>query len=104
MNRDAPFSVIVFLFYYLARSSAEVEKLRAELKGVKNILSNQELQTLPHLNGVINEALRLYPAVLSNALRSTPPEGILVGGTHIPGNATVSIPHYSLGRRELPSR
>lgn len=33
-------------------------------------------------------------------LRVTPPEGITIGETFIPGNVTISTPLYSLGRRE----
>jgi cytochrome P450 family 628 len=33
-------------------------------------------------------------------LRLTPPEGINIGSTFIPGNTTVVAPSYTLGRRE----
>ena len=34
-------------------------------------------------------------------LRVTPPEGITIGETFIPGNVTISTPLYSFGRREI---
>jgi cytochrome P450 len=80
-----------------------VEKLRAELQplsGTNGEFSGRDLQSADHLNGVINEALRLHPAVPSGLLRLTPPEGITVGETFIPGECTVGAPGYTLGRLE----
>ncbi|KAL8798492.1 MAG: hypothetical protein Q9182_006615 [Xanthomendoza sp. 2 TL-2023] len=51
-------------------------------------LSNQHLHSLPYLNGVINEALRLYPPA-GILQRITPPGGIFIGERHVPGETTV---------------
>ncbi|KAL9035951.1 MAG: hypothetical protein Q9180_004579 [Flavoplaca navasiana] len=53
---------------------------------------------LPHLNGAINEAMRLLPAVLTFVTRVTPGEGLVVGETFIPGNVKIAAPRYSIGR------
>lgn len=58
------------------------------------------LAALPHLNGTINEAMRLLPAVLTFSSRVTPPEGITVENTFIPGNTKICAPRYTIGRRE----
>lgn len=70
-----------------ARSSGEV--------------AHQNLQYLNHLNGVINEALRLHPPIPTALQRLTPPEGLDIGGTYIPGNVTVWCPQYAIGRSEF---
>ena len=57
------------------------------------------LHVLPHLNGIINETLRLHPAVPTGGLRQTPPEGVHVAGRFIPGNTVICAPRYSLARR-----
>jgi len=54
--------------------------------------SSEKLASLKHLNGVINEALRLYPVVPTGTYRKAPPQGILIGGTFIPGGTDVWTP------------
>ena len=93
-------TTLVFLFYHLAQAPAEAEKLRQELEHTENFTNHKSLQNLEHLNGLINETLRLHPPVPSGGLRNTPLEGSAIDGKFIPGTTTVLIPHYSLGRRK----
>lgn len=90
---------LTFLFYNLALKPEHVSKLREELKGV-DITNNRALQSLAHLNALINETLRLYPPVVTAPLRQTPPEGLKIDDRYIPGNVTISTPLWSLGRLE----
>ena len=89
---------MVFLFYHLAAAPKEITKLRTELQTLNNFSDNRVLTSMPHLNGVINETLRLHPPIPSGGLRDTPPEGLDIAGTYIPGGVTVLVPAYSLGR------
>lgn len=61
---------------------------------------HEKISQLDHLNGVIFEALRLHPPVPTALQRKTPPSGIEIDGTFIPGNTTVYCPQYSIGRDE----
>lgn len=86
----------------LARHPEHLRKLRKEL-GPYMLdptadVSNQEIVNLDHLNGVIYEALRMYPPVPTAIPRITPPEGLEIGEVHIPGNMNVWCPQYVLGR------
>ena len=92
-------TTLIVIFYYLVQFPGEVKKLRVELDTIPN-LNPGSLQSLFHLNGVTNEALRLYPPVPSGGLRKTPPEGITISGTFIPGDTTIVVPLYCLHRRE----
>jgi tryprostatin B 6-hydroxylase len=65
---------------------------------------HSKIAHLDHLNGVINEALRLYPAVPSALGRLTPPEGIVIDGVHIPGGMHILCPMYALARCMYPAR
>ncbi|EAW10404.1 cytochrome P450 [Aspergillus clavatus NRRL 1] len=94
------------IFYELVRHPGEMAKLRAELAPYATGADDGEflgsqIAHLDHLNGVINEALRLYPPVPGLLARRTPKEGIVVDGVYIPGNMTVSCPQYVMGRSEL---
>lgn len=98
--------------YHLAAQPEIVTKLRDELKSLNYLPGSdneiRDIQDAKYLNGVINETLRLHPAVPSGVLRLSPPEGLEINGKYIPGGITVSSPLYSMGRREsttsLPSK
>lgn len=91
---------MVSLLYHLAIDAEEQEKLYAEISSL-DVRDAKALQNLAHLNATINEAMRLHPAVPTGVARLTPPEGIGIAGRHIPGDTTVLVPRYTLGRREL---
>jgi cytochrome P450 len=86
----------------LARHPKDTEKIHQELITV-DIQDVQAVAALPHLNGAINEAMRLLPAVLTFVTRVSPPEGMKVEGTFIPGNIKIAAPRYSIGRRKSRS-
>lgn len=91
------------IFHYLARDPEEIRKLRDEQERLKYIskgyLSPEALKA-DHLNGVINEALRLHHPVQSGLHRFTPAEGLTINGVFIPGDTTVICPTYAIGRSE----
>ncbi|KAL2860742.1 cytochrome P450 [Aspergillus lucknowensis] len=101
---DTTSGTLSTIFYELLRHPEEIEKLRAELapfvdkEDPNNEFLHSKIAHLDHLNGVINEALRLYPVVPSGLQRKTPQEGIVVDGVHIPGETHVYCPEYALGR------
>lgn len=97
---DTVASTLISIFYHLADDPSQMVKLRAELENVNSVPGLDALKSMAHLNGMINEALRLHPALPSGGFRETPPEGLTIAGHFIPGNVVVSAPRYSLGRRE----
>ncbi|KAK2873645.1 hypothetical protein FQN49_002198 [Arthroderma sp. PD_2] len=96
---DTVAPTMVFLFYELLRHPVQAEKLYQELQAVE-LMDAKALRDLPHLNAVIKETLRLHPAVPTGGYRDTPPEGMTIGGTYIPGNTTMVAPRYVLHRLE----
>jgi tryprostatin B 6-hydroxylase len=97
-------TALTAIIYELARHPAELEKLRAELFSIDPGPSGEypldRLTSLPHLNGFVNEILRLYPPIPSWAPRKTPSEGTTIRGTYIPGNMNVNCPQWVIGRSE----
>ncbi|KAL4895626.1 cytochrome P450 [Aspergillus ambiguus] len=104
---DTTACTLACVFYELVRHPEEVEKLRAELTPYLDETEpngeflHSKIAGLNHLNGVISEALRLYPPVPGALQRKTPPEGIMIDDVFIPGNMTVSCPQYVIGRSPL---
>ncbi|KAK7915085.1 cytochrome P450 [Apiospora marii] len=96
---DTVAATLVFAFYELAHDPSHQDKLLAELAGV-NIHDRVSLQSCQHLNAVINETLRLRPAVPTGGYRETPPESMVIGGTYIPGDVVIVAPRYSISRLE----
>ncbi|KAI2615890.1 cytochrome P450 [Hypoxylon sp. NC1633] len=90
---------LVFAFYELARNPAHQKILLDELADV-NIYDPLALQRCTHLTAVINETLRLHPPVPTGGYRQSPPAGMTIAGTYIPGNITIVSPRYSLARLE----
>ncbi|KAI1298195.1 cytochrome P450 [Xylaria venustula] len=99
---DTVAATLGFLFFYLARHPEHVGRLRAELLPLRSSgrkFLHQNIVNAEHLNAVINETLRLHPPA-STTMRITPPEGITVANTFIPGDMTVFSSQYVIGRSE----
>ncbi|EME46239.1 hypothetical protein DOTSEDRAFT_148279 [Dothistroma septosporum NZE10] len=96
---DTTSATLTYLFYHLAKDPSQVHKLRAELRPLTlGDWSDKDIQHAEHLNGLINETLRLHPPVPSGVSRKTPPEGVQLGDVHIPGNISFVTPLYPMGR------
>lgn len=95
---DTTATTLTYTFYHLAKEPHITTKLRQELDTVEGDFSGSTLANLPFLNAIINETLRLHPPVPSGTQRLTPPEGLMIDDTWIPGNVNVSVPFYSMFR------
>jgi cytochrome P450 len=96
---DTTAATLVHLFRWLAKKPELQTRLREELQGKTE---HQDLLNNDFLNGLINETLRMNPPVPSGVFRKTPPEGIDIGNTFVPGNTVIQIPHYSVGHGKHP--
>ena len=90
---------MVYLFYRLAMHPGHVKKIREEVESLESVYDSAGLKELDHINGAINEVLRLHPAVPTGGHRQSPPEGVEIAGTWIPGGTTIAAPRYTMGRR-----
>lgn len=90
---------MVYLFYRLALEPQHAEIIREEVHSINSVHDPQALKTLDHLNGAINEILRLHPSVPTGGYRESPPQGVEIAGRFIPGNTTIVSPRYTMGRR-----
>ena len=100
---DTSYSAIVYAFYYLAKNPSMQQRLREEVQEAFISESTPDwtkLSTLPLLDGIINETLRLHPPVPSGMPRQTPKSGVQIGPYWVPGETIVAVPTYSIQRDE----
>ncbi|KAI0593477.1 cytochrome P450 [Biscogniauxia sp. FL1348] len=91
--------ILTAIFHELSMHPEHIDKIRQELADIC-ITDIKALATLPHLNAVIQEAMRLHPNLLTGGSRKTTENGVKIGNVYIPPHITVITPHYTIARRE----
>ncbi|TRX93374.1 hypothetical protein FHL15_005649 [Xylaria flabelliformis] len=94
---DTVAPTLVFTFYEMAHHPAYQAQLFSALKDI-DIFDHKQLRTCTFLTAIIHETLQLHPPVPTGGYRQTPPSGMTINGTYIPGNVTIVSPRYSLAR------
>ncbi|KAM0528412.1 hypothetical protein ACHAQF_001862 [Verticillium nonalfalfae] len=98
---DTTATSLTCLFLQLTQNPAKCRKLQEEIDKYfadREGTDHASLAKLPYLQACIDESLRLYPPVPSGLQRVTPPGGIRVENTFIPGDTIVQVPSYTLYR------
>lgn len=94
-------SALSGIFSELVQHPEHFDKLRSELAAVSDLGDFRALAAVPHLNAVINEAMRLHPAAMTGGARKTPDDtGVYINGVFIPPNTTIFAPRYTISKRE----
>lgn len=96
-HSDTTRASLIALWYFMCKHPQHAEKTLAELGNIDETDSNI-LAKLPHLNGVVNETLRLLPPQMTGGGRMTSAEGLWVDDTWIPGGVKVTASKYVLSR------
>lgn len=91
------------IFCTLAQKPELAQRLRQALephvpKAHDEILMDDQIKNIDLLNGVVLEALRMYPPSPSHPTRVAPPEGTVIAGRFIPGGTQLMAPQYVIGR------
>lgn len=110
-------TILASALYYLAKNPAVLEKVQRQLDKAMpagpNDWSYEKVKEVTYLDDIINETLRLRPAVMTGGPRVTPPEGIQVDEVYIPGDVNVLVPtqllqtderYYKDARNFVPER
>ncbi|KAM5376429.1 hypothetical protein ACJZ2D_005483 [Fusarium nematophilum] len=100
---DTTAATMTNLFYYLALNPGVCRELQEEIDEYKEehqTSDHASLAQLKFLQACIDETLRLHPVVPSGLQRMTPPEGIQIDDTFIPGNTLIQFPSYTMYRDE----
>ncbi|KZP20243.1 high nitrogen upregulated cytochrome P450 monooxygenase 2 [Athelia psychrophila] len=101
---DITATTLTALFYYLLKNAEKLSKLRAEIDS--HFARDEEpvdfgiLAGMEYLNACINEALRLYPAVMSGSQRQVPrgSGGKMIGSRFVPEGTSILIHTFSIHR------
>ncbi|KAJ5090124.1 hypothetical protein N7532_008808 [Penicillium argentinense] len=93
-------AVLTGLFYELAKHPEHAEEILREISCIDIHDSRALAQRCPHLEAVILEALRLYPALPTGGNRKTLENGVVIGGRYIPPDTTIVAPRFCISRRE----
>ncbi|KAI1274721.1 cytochrome P450 monooxygenase-like protein [Xylaria sp. FL0933] len=96
---DTTRAVLIGVWWFLSKFPEHAQRIQSEVDNVDPQDANT-LAALPHLNGVINEALRLVPPVMTGSNRITGPNGLLIDDVLIPPGVKVTCPKYVLHRME----
>ncbi|CAI6341820.1 unnamed protein product [Periconia digitata] len=97
---DTTGSGLTSIFYFLALHPHHADKIYNELRHLSHPYDTHQLSKIAHLNGVINESMRLLPAALTAITRITGPEGLDIDDTFIPPNTKIGSPRYTVQRME----
>lgn len=102
---DTIASTVRAVFYYLLKNPTSLEALMNELKEAQSarklsvpLPTWTECQSLPYLNAVIKEALRLNPALALPMERIVPYPGLNINFEYLPPNTIVAINPWVLHR------
>jgi cytochrome P450 len=91
-------TVLSFATYLLCTHPQVLARLRAEIDAnfkSEGEINFTEVSQLSYMLAVLNEAMRMYPAVPHTLPRCTPPEGALICGRFVPGNTTLGVPQWT---------
>ncbi|KAH8810086.1 cytochrome P450 [Flagelloscypha sp. PMI_526] len=99
---DTTSSLLTNMLYYLLRNPRYMEELTSRLDTLfpdgDTDWSPDKVKTIPLLDDILNETLRLAPSVPGGLPRLTPPEGLTIDGVYIPGDVVVSVPPWTIQR------
>ncbi|KAF9767390.1 hypothetical protein IL306_000060 [Fusarium sp. DS 682] len=78
-----------------------IAEIRRVSPSVSNPISWAQTQTLPYLQAVVREGLRMWPPVAGLGFKQVPPDGDTINGFFVPGGTQVGQGFYTVGRSRL---
>ncbi|SPJ72333.1 related to pisatin demethylase (cytochrome P450) [Fusarium torulosum] len=81
--------------------AALITEIRQSASTFNTPISWAQTQTLPYLQAVVREGLRMWPPVAGLGFKQVPPEGDTINGFFVPGGTQVGQGFYAVGRSRL---
>jgi len=90
-------TAIRMILFHVYSNPRILFKLRTEIENARpsSPITNAEASTLPYLQAVIKEGVRIFPSITGLLLKDVPPEGDSYQGQHIP--AGIAIGYSAMG-------
>ncbi len=91
-------TTLVGAVHWLLRTPATLKALVQEVRAAyqnEEEITGSSLASLPYLNAVIQESLRLCPTIPDGMRRQIPEGGASVAGQFLPGGTVVSVPQWA---------
>lgn len=86
-------TTLATILYFLSKHPDVQKKLQSQLDAaLGQRWSYEDVKAVTYIDDVIHETLRLKPALLTGGHRVTPPQGLTIDGTFIPGDTNVFVP------------
>lgn len=88
-------TTLAAVLFYLCKYPEIYRKLQADVDAAlpaSESWSYEKAKTVTFIDDLVNETLRLKPAIMSGGYRVTPPQGMQVDEHFIPGNTNVFVP------------
>lgn len=95
---DPTANTLTYLVWAVCRRPEVRVQLLEEIDSLPDGFQDSHLKELSYLNQVIEETLRLYPAIGGSLERTVPPHGATLAGHPIPPGTIVSCQAYSMHR------
>lgn len=95
---DTTATTLTFLIWAVLSNPKIQVELEKEVAALTEPYTDEQLETLPYLNAVIKETMRLYGAAPACLPRVTPPGGAVLGGYHIPAGTIVATQAWTMHR------
>jgi len=87
-------SSLTGITYYLLKNRHVLDKLTSEIRAAfatQEDMTIQKLAEQKYLNAVLEEGMRLFPAVPASLPRILPPEGAMICDRFVPGGTSVGV-------------
>ncbi|KAJ5092010.1 sterigmatocystin biosynthesis P450 monooxygenase STCB [Penicillium alfredii] len=97
---DTTAVTLTYLIWAVLSRPALRSQLETELAGVNENYVEADLESLPLLNAVILETLRLYGAAPGALPRTVPAGGVTLSSHYLPSGTTVSTQNWTMHRDE----
>ncbi|KAK8097061.1 hypothetical protein PG999_013005 [Apiospora kogelbergensis] len=104
-QEEARLLIVAGRLYFLARYPDIYRKLQEQVDealkpdgGDSTAVSHEKIKDIAYLDWIVQETLRLKPAVPSGVSRLTPPEGLQIDEVRVPGDTIVVVPMHSIQR------
>lgn len=91
-------SALISLMFYLATNPNALKQLQEEIDPLLDSGNFNPKLHHPVLNSIMLETSRLQPLVPNGGERVSPPQGLTIVDTFIPGDCVIRVPSYTLFR------